>query len=84
MMMIITSASRRASSGCSVLFSTHITSDLDKIADDVTLIDKGRLVYTGTKAGLIEGFRGLNGAGGATPNLDEILVAVSKGVAFHA
>ncbi len=40
----------------SVLFSTHITSDLEKIADYITFIHQGRLLYTGTKDALTEGF----------------------------
>lgn len=39
-----------------ILFSTHITSDLQKIADYITLIDNGRVIYTGTKDDLLEGF----------------------------
>lgn len=39
-----------------ILFSTQITSDLEKIADYITLIDNGRIFYTGTKDGLMEGF----------------------------
>jgi len=30
----------------SVLFSTHITSDLDKIADYITMIDDGKILFT--------------------------------------
>lgn len=33
----------------SVFFSTHITSDLEKIADYITLIDNGKVFFTGTK-----------------------------------
>ncbi|MFT4007401.1 MAG: ATP-binding cassette domain-containing protein [Lacrimispora sp.] len=33
----------------SILFSTHITSDLERIADYITLIDNGNMIYTGTK-----------------------------------
>jgi ABC-2 type transport system ATP-binding protein len=40
----------------SILFSTHITSDLEKIADYITLIDKGNLFYTGTKDDLLESY----------------------------
>jgi ABC-2 type transport system ATP-binding protein len=40
----------------SILFSTHITSDLEKIADYITLIDKGRIFYNGTKDNLLESF----------------------------
>ena len=36
------------SQGISILFSTHITSDLDKCADDITYIRDGRIVYTGS------------------------------------
>ncbi|OPX89353.1 MAG: ABC transporter ATP-binding protein YtrB [Pelotomaculum sp. PtaB.Bin117] len=32
-----------------VLFSTHITTDLDKIADYVCFIDKGKIVFSGVK-----------------------------------
>ena len=40
----------------SVFFSTHITSDLDRIADFITLIEHGKIFYTGTKDGLLEHF----------------------------
>jgi len=40
----------------SVFFSTHITSDLERIADFITLIDHGNIFYTGTKNGLLEHF----------------------------
>ena len=33
--------------GVSILFSTHITSDLDKCADEITYIRNGCIVYTG-------------------------------------
>ena len=39
-----------------VLFSTHITSDLDKLADYITFIRNGEIVYTGLKDSLMEGF----------------------------
>ncbi len=38
----------------SILMSSHITSDLEKIADMVTFIDKGRILLTGYKDELIE------------------------------
>lgn len=38
----------------SVLFSTHITSDLDNIADFLTIINNGKVFYTGTKDQLFE------------------------------
>ncbi|SHN74613.1 ABC transporter ATP-binding protein [Desulfitobacterium chlororespirans] len=33
----------------SVFFSTHITADLEKIADYITLIDNGKMFFTGAK-----------------------------------
>jgi ABC-2 type transport system ATP-binding protein len=38
----------------SILFSTHITSDLEKIADYISFILNGRIVFTGTKDALLE------------------------------
>ena len=38
----------------SVLMSSHITSDLEKIADCVTFIDKGRILLTGFKDEILE------------------------------
>lgn len=38
----------------SILMSSHITSDLDKIADCVTFIDKGKILLTGYKDHLLE------------------------------
>lgn len=40
--------------GVTILFSTHITSDLEKCADDITYIRNGKVIYTGS----IEGFAG--------------------------
>ncbi len=45
----------------SVLFSTHITSDLDKIADYITFLHNGKLLYTGSKDELINSFRIVKG-----------------------
>lgn len=38
----------------SILMSSHITSDLDKIADSVTFIDKGQILLTGYKDEILE------------------------------
>jgi ABC-2 type transport system ATP-binding protein len=38
----------------SILFSTHITSDLERIADYVTLIQIGRLVFSAAKDDILE------------------------------
>jgi ABC-2 type transport system ATP-binding protein len=47
--------------GHSVLFSTHITADLDRIGDYVTLIHDGRIVRTGTKDELLDAYRVVRG-----------------------
>ena len=38
----------------SILMSSHITSDLEKIADSVTFIDKGKILLSGNKDELLE------------------------------
>lgn len=45
----------------SVLFSTHITSDLEKIADYITYINYGKMIFTGSKEDFIDGYRIVNG-----------------------
>jgi ABC-2 type transport system ATP-binding protein len=45
----------------SVLFSTHITEDLSRIADYITIIDAGRIVFTGAKDDLAETYRMVRG-----------------------
>lgn len=47
--------------GHSVLFSTHITSDLDRIGDYLTLIHDGRVAATGTRDAILEGYRVVRG-----------------------
>lgn len=39
-----------------ILFSTHITSDLDKCASDITYIHDGGIVYTGSKKDFINSY----------------------------
>lgn len=45
----------------SVLFSTHITADLERAADFITYITDGRLYYTGPKDEFEESFRLIKG-----------------------
>ena len=56
----------------SILFSTHITSDLEKCASHVTFIKDGKLQYTGS----MENFMSTYQDKGAT--LEEIIVAVER------
>lgn len=45
----------------SVLFSTHITADLEKIADYITFIQDGAIVFTGTKDDCLEKYARVTG-----------------------
>lgn len=45
----------------SILFSTHITEDLDKIADYITYLNNGEVFYTGGKEEFIDLFRIVKG-----------------------
>lgn len=45
----------------SVLFSTHITSDLERAADFITYIRDGKVFFTGTTDELIESYRLIKG-----------------------
>lgn len=47
--------------GHSALFSTHITSDLNRIGDYLTLIHRGRVVRTGTKDEILDAHRTVRG-----------------------
>lgn len=63
----------------SVLFSTHITSDLDKIADYVTLIDDGKVVFSKTKDSLEEAYLLFNiDASAATDDIIKNAIGVHK------
>lgn len=46
----------------SILFSTHITSDLEKCADYITFIDNGQIVASSEKNELLESYRLLSGS----------------------
>lgn len=56
----------------SILFSTHITSDLEKCADCITFIKDGALVYTGSKEDFLREFS----THGAT--LEDIIVSIER------
>lgn len=45
--------------GVTILFSTHITSDLDKCADDIVYIKNGRILASGDMKEFLEGYRTL-------------------------
>lgn len=48
--------------GKSVLFSTHITSDLDRTADEIVLIDRGRILFQEDRDTLLDRWRVVKGS----------------------
>ena len=60
--------------GVAILFSTHITSDLDKCADSITYIKQGKLVASGPMAAFLEEHRDRDQGG----NLEEIMLHYEK------
>lgn len=46
----------------SILFSTHITSDLEKVADYITFIENGRIIASAEKHDFMESYRLLSGS----------------------
>lgn len=50
--------------GRGILFSTHITSDLEKIADYITYIKDGQIIFTGLREELLERFCMIKGGAG--------------------
>ena len=60
--------------GVSILFSTHITSDLEKCADDITYIAKGRVIASEELAAFMERCR----KDGVGETLDDIMVHFEK------
>lgn len=45
----------------SIFFSTHITTDLEKIADYITFINKGKVVFSKSKDEILESYRIIKG-----------------------
>lgn len=63
----------------SILFSTHITSDLDKCADDITYIKDGKLLKTAEKNAFIETFQHLrNPDERGQLTLEEIMIRTER------
>ena len=60
--------------GVSILFSTHITSDLEKCADDITYIAKGKVLASQSLSSFMEE----NAAAGNGDTLEEIMVHYEK------
>ena len=64
-----------AEKGVAILFSTHITSDLDKCADTVTYIKNGELLLSAKKEDFIRYYT--KETGGA-PTLEDIMVHIER------
>lgn len=62
-----------------ILFSTHITADLERIADYVTILHDGRVWYTGTKDDLMEKFVVIKGDESDLPD-----AVRSSSIGFHS
>ena len=60
-----------------VLFSTHITEDLDKIADYIVMIDEGKIILDSDKESLLENYR-LVRAATLTPEMEREAIGVSR------
>lgn len=63
-----------AREGVAILFSTHITSDLDKCADAITYIRKGKMEYSGRMDDYIRQCK----EQGIGENLEEIMIHFEK------
>lgn len=65
---------------CSVLFSTHITSDLDRVADYITMIVDGKLSLSQTRDEVLEGHMLIKGGAElAQPALKDLLIGLQQG-----
>lgn len=63
----------------SILFSTHITSDLEKCADDITYIKDGKLLKSAEKSVFIKSFQHLKAPGeNVELTLEEIMIRTEK------
>jgi ABC-2 type transport system ATP-binding protein len=60
-----------ADEGRTVLFSSHLLEEVEQVADHVTMINRGRIVLSGSLDAIRESHR----VGGSVPSLDEIFVA---------
>ena len=67
--------------GCSILFSTHITSDLDRCADDITYIQNGKVLQSAEKETFLRSFEHLKTPQDTAPlTLEEIMLRTERSV----
>jgi len=58
--------------GRTVIFSTHIMTEAERICDEIAIIEKGTILKQGSLATL--------GAGNGSGNLEDVFIEVVKGV----
>lgn len=64
---------------CSILFSTHITSDLDRCTDDITYIQNGRVLQSADKDTFLRSFAHLKTPDDTGPlTLEEIMLRTER------
>ena len=64
---------------CSILFSTHITSDLDKCADDITYLQNGKVLQSADKETFLRSFDHLRLPQDTKPlTLEEIMLRTER------
>ena len=64
---------------CSILFSTHITSDLEHCADDIAYLQNGQLIACADKAAFLHLFEALRTPEDAAPlSLEEIMLRTER------
>ena len=65
--------------GRGVFFSTHITSDLDNIADTLIMIDEGHIVFQEEKDNLLDRYRIVKGdVADLCPDTEKLLMNIDK------
>lgn len=65
--------------GRSILFSTHITTDLERCADHITYIRRGKVFASTSREGLLERYREVKGLQSElTPRLEALLIGCRK------
>ncbi|OPJ55863.1 ABC transporter ATP-binding protein [Alkalithermobacter paradoxus] len=63
----------------SVIFSTHIMSDLEKVADYLFFINEGKMIFNDTKDNILEGFLLIKGGSSElTPQIEKRLIGFKK------
>lgn len=62
----------------SILFSTHITSDLEKIADTIVYISNGRIAFEGEKEELISKYCIVRGGGRLAADKERLAIGIRQ------